>query len=206
MSILTSSVGPGIRYFRLAQAAAVVPVTGNGLWTNITNILNDTTGAVTSLQVDSSPIGETDPLNLTGMPAFSIPADATITGVTVRSRGSTDALSTVSCVFQLTLLAVDLSAARSRSFTPSTFTVADVGGPTDTWGLGSALTPAIVNDPDFGVWIYADQSSVMPGHQLDFDWLYMQVHFNLPMWPRSQQRHQRRILGGGLETDLTGGL
>jgi hypothetical protein len=83
---------------------------------------------------------------------FSIPTDATINGITVEiDRRSIIASSGVDFRVQLQDASAALVGTNKASATiwPTSLTIATYGGAADTWS--ASPTPAMVNDPDFGV-------------------------------------------------------
>lgn len=108
---------------------------------------------------------------------FAIPPDATIDGITVEivrsSIGSRcgDVL--------VSLLSDGLVDGDNRAdFTtvwPATAAAKAYGGPTDLWGL--ALTPADVNDPEFGVGVQCVKAIAGPGGAR-VDYLSVTVHYH----------------------------
>lgn len=81
---------------------------------------------------------------------FSVPSDATINGVEVKAEIAEDALGTE--VFSAQLQddsAALMGAAKTATVSGSTLTVYTYGGAADLWS--ATITPAIVNDADFGV-------------------------------------------------------
>lgn len=93
---------------------------------------------------------------------LNIPSTDTILGVEVHVSASRDVQTATFNTVQLiddtgTITGNNNAAGEALSSTTTTFTF---GGPTDLWGL--VLTPAIVNDPDFGFAMRFDFSTPAP--------------------------------------------
>lgn len=114
---------------------------------------------------------------------FTIPANATITGVVVEIEGKDSSN-------QLTDKVVSLinngTVNGNNKFNGTVWTAADTvftyGSSTDLWG--NTLTPAIVNDTDFGVVLQVE--NVNGGNATaQVDYVRMTVHFNIAPFSQS---------------------
>lgn len=135
-------------------------------WTNPGNITADDTSYATCAS-GSSGSAYLVARNL----GFSIPTGATIDGVTVVVNGSEHSAGseTVSAQLQDDSAAL-VGSAKTLSWTGTAKTNYTYGGSADKWG--ATLTPAIVNDPDFGVRIWYTTT-----HSVEVDYVTIEVTY-----------------------------
>jgi len=139
-SIASTSTGPN-------APKSATQIGGGSSWGNVTAVEGTTSTATTSLPAG----GSSTSIVVTNF-GFSIPANAIILGVAASvSREQTGGTSAVyDSVVQL--VGVNGSANRyNASPWPSTLTAQTYGGSNDLWGLGTSLTPAVVNSSAFGL-------------------------------------------------------
>jgi len=102
---------------------------------------------------------------------FSIPTDATINGVTVIANCSEHSTSTEVVTAQLQNDSAALFGGTDTvTVSGTTLTNYTFGGAADLWG--ATITPAIVNDPDFGVRLWYTTS-----HTVRVEWVTMDVQY-----------------------------
>lgn len=103
---------------------------------------------------------------------FSIPASATISGVTVRVEGSEHSAGTESVSAQLQNdVSALVGSSKSQTFSGTGKSVYTYGSSSDVWG--ATLTPAIVNDADFGVRIWYTTS-----HDVRIDYVTINIEYS----------------------------
>ncbi len=147
--VLTSAKYPGTT----ATTNASAPYDDDD-WVNIANIKVDDTSyaTITSNTYDNNDYSYLAKATNFG---FTIPSTATIVGLTVETLGATTAGSTAANWVMMQLLNAsgaaegDNNAADGGALNLSSDAVDTFGGAADKWGV--ALTPAMVNDSDFGV-------------------------------------------------------
>lgn len=133
-------------------AGANVDRSGNAAWSSPSNVTSDN-GSDTSVAVPS------DYLVCSGF-GFTIPAKATIQGVTVRVEASETGTGNSNYIPQLisattpTLIGSAKTAVTVNGTTP---TVSTNGSTSDLWS--ATLTPAIVNAAGFGVALWSDDTT-----------------------------------------------
>lgn len=126
-------------------------ILGTAAWTNASNAQTSDNSYATSLLL----LGQiTNYLKVTNF-GFSVPTDATITGITVNiERSSTTLNGTQDNSVKLTVSGATTGTDKATaSLWPTTDAVATYGSPTDLWGIG--WTPGQVNDSTFGIEISA---------------------------------------------------
>lgn len=97
----------------------------------------------------------------------AVPADAVITGVTVVLRDASTFFQDTTAHVQIHNGA-SLGAAKAVDFTASmAMLVQTFGDPADLWG--AVLTPAIVNDPTFGVKVWLSRGTIPGGRKMYLD-------------------------------------
>jgi hypothetical protein len=117
---------------------------GATAWTNPGNIVSDNATDATCNAAASSQY------LVARNYSFSIPGDAKILGITVRIEASEHSTGTESLNAQLQNDSGTLfGSSKAATISGTTKVVYTYGGTADVWG--ATLTPAIVNDPDFGV-------------------------------------------------------
>jgi hypothetical protein len=106
---------------------------------------------------------------------FSIPSDATILGITVRIEASEHTAGTESLNAQLQDgSAALIGSSSAQAINGTAKSVYTYGGTTDVWG--ATLTPAIVNDPDFGVRMWFTTT-----HDVRIDYVTIAVEYSIPL-------------------------
>lgn len=145
---------------------------GSGLdWTNPGNVVSDNTTDATCAATDAN---GSDYLVAKTF-GFSIPAGATIKGVLVRVEASEHTSGTEPLRAQLqnesgTLFGSEKTTSNEGSISGTTKAVYTYGSTSDLWG--ATLTPAIVNDPDFGVRFYFSTA-----HDIRIDYVTMAIQY-----------------------------
>lgn len=162
----------------LSLGTAAVTSTGTYGWTNITP------ASQTSIDGNSSTIsipggGQTsDEIFVSGFGA-SVPLNATVVGLRVTYEIATTGLGAAgSDVATITMGSIATPGTPVVVDIPDSggvFFSAPIGGPFDTWGL--TLTPAIVNDPGFG--IFSEVTSVNSGTET-LDRTQLEIFYTLP--------------------------
>lgn len=138
-------------------------------WTNPGNITSDNAA-------DATAAVPTDYLIASGF-NFTIPANATIRGVTVRVEASETGTGSSNYVPQLisdttpTLIGSAKTAVTVSGTTP---TVSSNGGASDLWG--ATLTPAIVNAAGFGVALWSTDTT----NTLAIDFVTIAIEYDDP--------------------------
>ena len=112
---------------------------------------------------------------------FSIPAGSTINGIFVRVEAAENAGGTEALLAQLQDDAAALAGSSKANaieghLSGTTLTIYTYGGTSDLWG--ATLTPAIVNDADFGVRLWFATS-----HTVTVDHVTMAVTYTEPAPP-----------------------
>lgn len=120
---------------------------------------------------------------------FSIDTGATINGVTVRVEATEHSGGTEVLSLQLQDEAAALTGAADTSITVSgtTMTVYTAGGASSLWS--ATLTPAIVNDADFGA-----RAWYTTAHDVRIDFITVAVTYTLPVtgpWPGQLMNQMR---------------
>lgn len=107
---------------------------------------------------------------------FAIPINAVVLGVTVRIEASEHSAGTEDVSAQLQNESATLiGASKSATINGTAKAIYVYGGTTDKWG--AAITPAMVNDADFGVrfWYLTTQD-------VRLDFVTMAIEYILPSW------------------------
>ena len=168
---IVSSQGP-------SGSASVTSLGNDQPWSNIGNVLSsDNSYATVSVDGDDS-----DYISATGF-GFSIPSDATITGIVVDvERKSSSTSNGGSDDESVKLIKDGLITGLDRQ-TDTEYTTSDVteshGTSSDLWGL--SLTPADINAANFGVAVSVQKSSSSgSSHTISIDNIKMTIHYTLP--------------------------
>ena len=142
---------------------------GSTAWTNPGNIVSDnatdTTSAVPTDYLVCSAFG------------FTVPASATILGVTVRVEAGEQGSGASNYIPQLISAATPTligSAKSAVGVTGATKAITTNGGATDVWS--ATLTPAIVNDAGFGVAIWSTDTT----NTLELDYVTIEIEYTAP--------------------------
>ena len=166
------TVIPIVSGFRFSDTQVNDAVSGTIDWTSLANVEADD-AAITSLTL-SSETSTTKVLRISNF-GFTVPTDATITGVAIKFERSdagkvgSGADSIIQLVVADALVGNNLSTATAYTGSP---TILNVGGIDNLWGL-SSLTPAQVNATTFGVAVQATGTF----KQLLIDYITMQVYY-----------------------------
>ncbi len=139
--------------------AANVDRAASGNWTTPTNVYSDNAPVATGATGNAFVSVPADYL-VTSAYGFTIPAHATIVGVTVRVEAAETGGGSSSYIPQLhsnTTPTLIGSAKTAVTVTNTTAVVYSSGGTSDLWG--ATLTPAIVNNAGFGVSIWSTDTS-----------------------------------------------
>lgn len=106
---------------------------------------------------------------------FGLPSTAEIIGITVRVEASEHSGGTEILNAQLQDGTGSLTgSSKSATLSGTAKTVYTYGGAADVWG--ATLTPAIVNDPDFGVRVWFTS-----GHDVRIDYVTLAIQYNDPV-------------------------
>jgi len=138
-------------------------------WTNPGNVVSDNA-------TDATAAVPTDYL-VTSAYGFSIPAGATILGVTVRVEASETGSGTSTYVPQLhsNTTPTLIGAAKSPvTVSGATKVISSNGGVADLWS--ATLTPAIVNDAGFGVSLWSTDTT----NTLAIDFITIAIEYEIP--------------------------
>jgi hypothetical protein len=149
-----------------ATVAANVDRAASAAWSNPSNVVSDN-GTNASVAVPSDYL-------VTSAYGFTLPAHATIVGVTVRVEASETGGGNSSYIPQLhsaTTPTLIGSAKSAVTVTGTTPTVSSNGGTSDLWG--ATLTPAIVNAAGFGVSIWSTDT----GNTLSIDYVTIAIEY-----------------------------
>src|SRR5688572_13010846 len=107
--------------------------------------------------------------------SLNIPADAVVAGITVRVEASEHSTSTEALNAQIQNDAGALvGSSKPATINGTGKAVYTYGGAADTWG--ATLTPAIVNDPDFGVRLWFTTA-----HDVRVDYVTLAVEYGVPV-------------------------
>lgn len=166
----------GPRYPSASSTSAVAGTGENSdAWVGPTNIQVDDTGtaSITAPTFDSPDISD----RLLAMNfGFTIPGTATIDGIEVgidRSNAAGAASDNRVQLLDATGAAAGNNNADTATDWPATLSVVTYGSSTTLWGL--ALTPSIVNDPDFGVCLSVQADGANTDVAVDF--IRILVHY-----------------------------
>ena len=165
----------GPNYPTTSVTSSVAPENTDA-WVNPLNVGADdgTTASITAASFDSPDISQR---MVTGGYGFTVPANAvSIDGVVVEidrnNAAGAASDNRVQLLNELGAIAGNNNADLATDW-PATLSVVTYGSATTTWGL--ALTPAIVNDPDFGVCLSAQADAANTDIAVDF--IRMTVHY-----------------------------
>lgn len=139
-------------------------------WTNVNNVLVDTTSSSTATTTAS--FDDTQILRVTNF-GFAIPSDATINGVMFKfRRRSSTANDVKDDTIQLVLSGTPVGANKATaSFWPSTNSTPEYGGAADTW-TWAGISVANINNSAFGINIKAyDDASGTDTLNIEAVWL-----------------------------------
>jgi hypothetical protein len=173
-------------------AAANVDRAGNAAWSTPTNVLSDN-GTDTTVAVPSDYL-------VTSAYGFTVPALATINGVTVRVEATETGTGNSNYTPQLhsdTTPTLIGSAKSPVTVTGTTPTISSNGGSTDLWS--ATLTPQIVRAAGFGVSIWSTDT----GNTLAIDFVTIAVDYStVPLTreidaPISSGFARRRVISNG---------
>jgi hypothetical protein len=147
---------------------ASVDRAGSTAWTNPGNVTADD-------GTNASAVVPTDYLVTSGY-GFTIPAGATIRGITVRVEASETGSGTSNFVAQLHSATTPtlIGSSKNSGTVGSAVAIETLGGVADLWG--ATLTPAIVNDAGFGVSIWSTDTT----NTLLPDYVTIAVEWQLP--------------------------
>lgn len=157
---------------RIAGTGTSVTRGSGTAWTNPGNITaNDgTTASVSSGSFGSNYL-------VASNFGFTVPTGSVIQGVTVKFEAAESSTGTESVTAQLQ----DNSAALfgttiAQTVNGTTLTVYTYGGTANLWGTGTALTPEVVNDPDFGVRFWFTTT-----HNMTVDYVSIAIEYLPPV-------------------------
>lgn len=166
-----------------ARTAAQSSATNS--WTNLTNATGSTPGTYASLVMPGASANVASNfayLYLTNF-GFSIPTNATITGLTVNIRrnvsGSTTGQvrdNTVQIWDGSSLIGSNLAATGTKW--PTTIAAASYGGQTNLWG--ATLTPTLVNSSGFGLAVRIVGSTATTNRTANIDYLSARIYYTVP--------------------------
>jgi hypothetical protein len=150
---------------------------GSSAWLNPGNItLDDGNYASSSIPSNAT----SNRIKAQGF-GFSIPSDATITGVLVEPKVSAPVGANVYTI-QVALLDTSgtVVGAKVPTFSAwtSTFVYRTYGGPSDMWG--QTLTPAFVNSSNFGASLQAQDNNATLDREGRIDAIRITVYYDLP--------------------------
>lgn len=163
---------------KYAGGAANNTAFGTVNWTNPTNAVGQTNGTyATATGLDNT---SSRYLYVTNY-GFSIPSNATITGVVVSPTRKTSNAGNASYDTNVFLVTNSVIGTVNRA-TTNFYTIADFtedhGGSNDTWGV--TLTPAIVNSPRFGA-VFSSYKIAAGGNvNITVDAIKITVYYTLP--------------------------
>lgn len=151
-----------------------VSQSGDDVWANPSNA-NASDGANASSSCDGSLIGYTDILKTLGY-GFSIPAGATIHGITVEIRQKADTTPTeLQGIVALYKAGVVAGSGDATPLLTATATTVTLGGPSDLWG--TTWTPAEINAADFGVYFHVSQNLSSGGDNCYVDFIRVTIDY-----------------------------
>ena len=164
----------GPNYPAVSSSSAVSPENANA-WTTPANAGADD-GATASITAATYDAGDISDRLVTSAYSFTVPGTATIDGVVVEIERNNAAGAASDNRVQLLDETGGIAGNNNADLAtdwPATLSVVTYGSATTTWGL--ALTPAIVNDPDFGVCLSAQADAANTDIAVDF--IRMTVHY-----------------------------
>lgn len=166
--------------FFLGTATTIIPSGGTSIWEQDTFILTRDDGDDSAeLTVATSSPGITDILVVSGF-GFNIPTEATLNGIEVRMRASSNDVNSFFNV-QLGDGTTALGTPKVRLLPDGNFNILIQGNRTDLWG--TALTIPDINSSTFSVHIYSTAFSTIPTYVGLADWLDVKIHYTLDFLP-----------------------
>lgn len=151
-------------------SGSTVDRAGATAWTNPTRVNVDDALGATAVTPTDYLIANSHAVNWSA----TLPATATILGVTVRVEASETGTGSSDYILQLIsdpAAPTLIGSAKSPITITNGPTISTSGGPTDTWG--AALTPAIVNATGFGVALWSTDTT----NTLDIDFITIAVEY-----------------------------
>lgn len=136
---------------------------------------------------------------------LSIPSGATITGLEVKIERWCGAGGAVDACVQLLDANGDLQGdnkADTVTAWPGTESVATYGGTGDTWGV--SLTPAMVNDPDFGVGLAVQAAS--PNADIFVDYIQVKIWYTGPDLDNGEYSYLLKLSNFGFSIPENNGI
>jgi hypothetical protein len=158
--------------------ASATVIASSTNWVNDTNVFADD-GTVASYTLTGS--GESDNLDIVGFTSISIPTNAIVLGVEVIiNRRNSTPFNVVSDSYVGLVGVPDGGQNKSKAdLWPIALASVTYGGERDTWGF--ALTPDIINSPNFGVRLrYRQQPRINAPYTTDVDSIRLRVHYKDP--------------------------
>ncbi len=154
--------------------ATTLGYTDSSPWSDLSNVYSSNNSYTALAIATGKP--NSDFLNVTGF-GFSIPSDATITGITVQiERSDSDSMTRDSV---LRLLKDGIQSGNNKavySFWTPTDTVITYGSSSDLWGTN--LSPTDVNKSNFGVGFRVNRTrSAVLFNQIYIDHIQVKVHY-----------------------------
>lgn len=149
-------------------------------WTNPNNAIDNNLSSAATATISPALYGsETQKLFLTNC-SFSIPADATITGVRVQASFAKNESSTAILYAYLVNGTTRISQSRSVSVSSNPQATYSLGGSSDLWG--TSLSPSQVNSSSFGVefFVYSLNGQSVSLYDLQVEVFYTQPPYMLP--------------------------
>lgn len=158
------------------------PTNATGInWTNPGNVLADD-GARASYTGTTQ-----DELKVTGF-GFTVPLNATITGITVRSQGQGASATAAHRQARIGLTKDGSTLVGTRKtgvqYDQGADTDVDSGGPADLWG--TTWTPAEINMATFGVLLGDNDTTAA---ELQIDLIRVTIHYTIPTFPAAPKPH-----------------
>lgn len=157
---------------RIAGTGTSVTRSTGTAWTNPGNITaNDgTTASITGGSAGSAYL-------VASNFGFTIPTGSVIQGVTVKFDAAESSTGTESVTAQLQDAGAALiGTTLAQTVSGTTLTVYTYGGTANLWGTGTSLTPAVVNDPDFGVRFWFTTT-----HNMTVDYVSIAIEYLAPV-------------------------
>jgi len=173
-----------------AQATSVGPIVGgsiltdgssNSSWSSLTNLTSSDGSAASTTALVLG--GTSQEILMTGL-GLSVPSTATIDGIVldvrVKASGALGYIVRDNSVMLIVGGSVQGSDHASGSNWTGSFVNRTLGSSSDKWGV--ALTPAMVNDPDFGIAFSVQYVGlVLPTASIDY--MAVTVHYTVPPLP-----------------------
>ena len=171
-------------------------------WTNLSNVLTDT-GSVADCRLRDLAGATSRPILATNRAgAGDVPSTATVKGVTVEvERRATNGSGTARDlgVYLIIPPATASTAKMNGVVWPGTLTPISYGSPVDLWD--EALTPAIVNDPLFGVGVQCEEIGGVNAITAEVQRIRVNVHYS---GGGSRSGRGRRLRARPILQNLTG--